>query len=189
MRWWLALAAAVLGIGIGTAVAVLARSGSSPAAATSMAPDARWAARARAAPDFRLLSLRALRGRPVVLTFVDPACRTLCPLEARELGKVAGAAIVAVSVNPRADTRANFRKDARDWRLPSDWRWAVGPRAALARVRRAYRIAVEVQPGTHDVAHTEAAYLIDARGYERALFVYPFRAADVQRELQRIAAD
>jgi hypothetical protein len=33
------------------------------------------------------------------------------------------------------------------------------------------------------VAHTEAAFVVDAAGYQRAVFVYPFSAADVEREL------
>jgi hypothetical protein len=40
----------------------------------------------------------------------------------------------------------------------------------------------------HEVAHTEAAYLIDDRGYERALFLWPFRAGDVQAELAKLHA-
>jgi hypothetical protein len=33
------------------------------------------------------------------------------------------------------------------------------------------------------VAHTEAAFVVDVAGYQRAVFVYPFSAADVEREL------
>jgi hypothetical protein len=39
----------------------------------------------------------------------------------------------------------------------------------------------------HDVTHTEAAYLIDAKGYERALFLWPFGAGDVRSALVRIS--
>jgi hypothetical protein len=35
-----------------------------------------------------------------------------------------------------------------------------------------------------DVAHTEAAYLIDANGYERALFLWPYTAGSVARTLR-----
>ena len=37
-----------------------------------------------------------------------------------------------------------------------------------------------------NVIHTEGSYVIDARGFERALFLYPFRAADVERELEEL---
>jgi cytochrome oxidase Cu insertion factor (SCO1/SenC/PrrC family) len=135
-----------------------------------------------------------------VVTFIDPVCRNLCPLEAAMLGKVVrdlgsqAPAVVAVSVNPRADTPANFRADARAWQLPPSWRWATGSPAALAQVWRSYGVAVEVQTKhlagvtVRNVIHTEGSYLIDARGFERALFLYPFRAADVERELKRLEA-
>jgi hypothetical protein len=37
------------------------------------------------------------------------------------------------------------------------------------------------------VIHTEGSYLIDAQGFERALFLYPFRAADIERALDGLA--
>jgi cytochrome oxidase Cu insertion factor (SCO1/SenC/PrrC family) len=199
------LAAAVaLGAAVGIAVAI-ASSGGSKTAVITRAPDAAWPAGRRPAPEFRLLdqagkpvSVRALRGKPVVVTFIDPVCRNLCPLEAAALGKVVrdlgshAPAVVAVSVNPWADTSANFKADARAWQLPSSWRWATGSRAGLARVWRSYRVAVQVQTKrlagvtVRNVIHTEGSYVIDARGFERALFLYPFRAADIERELEQL---
>ena len=140
----------------------------------------------------------ASRSTPVVVTFIDPVCRNLCPLEATALGKVVrdlgprAPAVVAVSVNPWADKPANFRADARAWRLPPSWHWATGSPAALARVWRSYAIAVQVQTKhlagvtVRNVIHTEGSYVIDARGFQRALFLYPFRAADIERELERL---
>jgi cytochrome oxidase Cu insertion factor (SCO1/SenC/PrrC family) len=198
--------AVVLGAAIGIAVAIASSRSSTPIA-QPLAPDASWAAASRRAPQFRLqderdapVSLAALRGRPVIVTFIDPVCRNLCPLEATALGKVVrdlgerGPTVVAVSVNPWADTRANFRADAHAWRLPPSWRWATGSPAALARVWRSYAIAVRVQTKhlagvtVRNVIHTEGSYVIDARGFERALFLYPFRAADIERELERLEA-
>jgi cytochrome oxidase Cu insertion factor (SCO1/SenC/PrrC family) len=207
MTRWLVLATAVaLGAAIGIAVAIASSHGSAPAAAEPLAPTASWAAATRRAPDFRLhdeqgtpVSLAALRGTPVIVTFIDPVCRNLCPLEAAALGKVVrdlgsrAPAVVAVSVNPAADNRANFRADARAWRLPPSWRWATGSQAALAPVWRSYGIAVQTQTKriagvtVRNVIHTEGSYLIDARGFERALFLYPFRAADIEHELDRLS--
>jgi hypothetical protein len=36
------------------------------------------------------------------------------------------------------------------------------------------------------VTHTEAAYVIDSRGDERALFIYPYRADDVARAVGKL---
>jgi cytochrome oxidase Cu insertion factor (SCO1/SenC/PrrC family) len=200
------LAAAVaLGAAIGIAVAI-ASEGSSKSSVVTRAPDATWRAGSRPAPAFHLrdqrgapVSVEALRGKPVVVTFIDPVCRNLCPLEAAALGKVVrdlgsrAPAVVAVSVNPWADTNANFKADARAWQLPSSWRWATGSRAGLARVWRNYGVAVQVRAKrlagvtVRNVIHTEGSYVIDARGFERALFLYPFRAADIERELEELS--
>ena len=62
---------------------------------TPLEPAMTWAKGTRRAPDFRLtdqngkpLSLHSLRGRPVLVTFIDPLCRNLCPLEAQVLNDV-----------------------------------------------------------------------------------------------------
>ena len=205
-----AVAAIALGAAAGAGFALTHRGSGTPAVSpVTESANVTWPAGKRAAPDFALrdqtgapISLRANRGRPVILTFIDPVCSTLCPLEARTLGQVeqqlsgtSRPAVVAVSVNPWGDASRYFRADARKWRLPVDWRWAVGSRAQLARVWQAYSIAVRIRRfravgiTTHRVDHTEAAYLIDRRGYERALFVYPFSSGDVVTAVQRLGVN
>lgn len=190
-----------LGAGAGIGVAVYLARGSTTVEPSR--PAATWAANAVRAPELRLVdlqgrlvSLAVLHDRPAIVTFIDPVCRDLCPLEARVLARVhhdlgaAAPSLIAVSVNPPADTQANLGKDAAVWGLPDSWRWAIGPPAALARVWRAYHVGVQTVRKTiagvsvREIAHTEAAYVIDADGYERALFIYPFVAADVERELE-----
>jgi hypothetical protein len=39
----------------------------------------------------------------------------------------------------------------------------------------------------HRIGHTEAAYVIDAKGFERALFLWPYRAEDVVQALRGLA--
>ena len=39
-----------------------------------------------------------------------------------------------------------------------------------------------------EISHTEAAYLIDGRGYERALFLWPFRSGDVRATLAKLSS-
>ena len=182
---------------------------STPASATvpvSDTPAAAWAAGALRAPDFRLtdqhgapVSLAALRGRPVIITFIDPLCRDFCPIEAQHLNDVANAfpqgskpAIVAVSVNVYGNAHSILMEDARKWKLVPEWRWAIGHPTALSRVWSAYYVAVLATTKTvagikvHTIGHTEAAYLIDAKGYERALFLWPYRAAGVVQTLRAL---
>jgi hypothetical protein len=39
----------------------------------------------------------------------------------------------------------------------------------------------------HEVDHTEAAYVIDSQGFQRALFLWPYRADDVAAAVQRVS--
>jgi cytochrome oxidase Cu insertion factor (SCO1/SenC/PrrC family) len=169
----------------------------------------RWPAGVRPAPAFRLrdqegdpVSMRALRGRVVILAFVDPVCRNLCPLEAailgraeRELRPSARPVIVAVSVDPWGDAHSNLVRDVRRWRVGPTWRWAVGSRAALSRVWRAYQVGVRARKlvvggqTVHEITHDELIYVIDRRGDERLLYPYPFSVAQVVRAVTALQAD
>ena len=171
-------------------------------------PAATWAARMRLAPGFRLadqngaaVSLAALRGRPVLVTFIDPLCRDFCPIEAQHLNTVVRSlpaaqrpAIVAVSVNIYGNAHSNLVQDERKWNVVPEWRWAIGAPAALSRVWHAYGIEVLATTKTvagvkvHTIVHTEGAYLIDSQGYERALFLWPYRAQTVVQTLRRLSS-
>jgi cytochrome oxidase Cu insertion factor (SCO1/SenC/PrrC family) len=197
-RWLFWVVALAIGIGAGTGLAVLSQT--QPTVAIGGAtPTQTWSAGVRRAPAFTLIdqrgrevSLAALHGRPVIVTFIDPLCRNFCPREASILTEAAARlgpeapTIVSVSVDPWADSAANFRLDAVRWRLGPDWRWGTGSYAQLARVWKRYYIAVAVSTRTiagvrlRTIIHTGAAYLIDGAGYERALLLYPFDASQVE---------
>jgi cytochrome oxidase Cu insertion factor (SCO1/SenC/PrrC family) len=202
--WGAVLAvAAIAGVTI-----ALSRESRAPAAVVQPAAPfsavATWKARARPAPGFDLvdlrgaaLSLTSLRGRPVIVTFIDPVCRNLCPLEAKVLMRAVARlpaadrpTIVSVSVNPAEDTAVNFTQDAVHWRLGGAWRWGVGTERQLAAVWRKYGIEVQVMKKVvagvtvRSVVHTEGSFVIDQAGDERALFLYPFTAADIALPLR-----
>jgi cytochrome oxidase Cu insertion factor (SCO1/SenC/PrrC family) len=165
-----------------------------------------WPAGSRPAPGFRLrdqrgeaVSMKGLRGRVVILAFVDPVCRNLCPLEAailgraeRELKPSMRPAIVAVSVDPWGDAHANLVRDVRRWRVGSKWQWAVGSRAALSHVWSAYKVGVQARrlmvggQIVHEITHDELIYVIDQHGDERLLYPYPFTVAQVVRAVTRL---
>lgn len=211
LRWLILAVALALGIAAGVVVSVL-RSSSPAAPAPAVlgqgvlsaqgGPAATWRAGQKLAPGFSLsdaqghpISLDRFRGRPVILTFIDPLCTTFCPIEAsvldRMLARLPAAqrpAIVSVSVNRLGDDAKAYRHDAHAWKLTSAWHWAVGSQPALQRVWRKYAIGVTVNPQTKDVEHTEAAYLVDRNGYQRALYVWPFNAGDLVRGLRAMNA-
>ena len=193
-------------------LAFVLRGTSAPAASPAQAPAsssaaATWAPGQQRAPGFDLrdehgkpISLAALRGRTVLLTFIDPLCRDFCPIEAQRLSDAVRSTtgdkptIVAVSVNTAGNRRDILRVDERKWNVGPQWRWAVGDDAALARVWHAYHIAVITTTRTvagvrvRNVAHTEASYLIDGNGDERALFIWPYSADAVTKALRATAS-
>jgi protein SCO1/2 len=159
-----------------------------------------WPAGLRRAPDFslrdqsgRIFSLGSLRGRPVVLTFMDSHCHQECPLEGRALAaalrmvpRAERPIVVVVSVNPWADTPASSRSAIERFGLATiEWRWLLGSRSRLEPVW--HRYGIEVRRGTADIEHTDALYLIDARGFERAGMVYPFLPTWISNDLTTLA--
>jgi protein SCO1 len=202
--------AAVLVVAVGAGVLIVRATSSKPSSVVQappapVGPQATWAAGARPAPDFRLtdqagkpVSIARFRGRPVIVTFIDPLCRNLCPLEARilerawvKLPAAQRPAIVSVSVNRWGNARRYLLQDVGKWDLHSSWYWAVGPGAALAKVWSAYQIGVRDVPKTidgvtvHNIEHTEGSYVVDTKGDVRALLLYPFTVADVTQAVTR----
>ncbi len=211
LRWLVPACALLVCVATGlpiVAVLVLRHRGGTPAvAATSGTTPFRWAPRQRRAPGFRLIdqeghpiALAAFRGRPVILTFVDPLCRNLCPLAAHVLNDVDAnlpaperPTIIAVSVDIYADKRADLLEDFHKWDLVPQWHWAVGSPRQLAAVWKRYEIGVSVATkriaGTtvHYITHDEVAYVIDSAGYVRALFGWPYYPEDVTTVLRQVA--
>ncbi|HET8528426.1 MAG TPA: SCO family protein [Gaiellaceae bacterium] len=199
----LALCAAVVGVAGGLVVRVLHDRSAAPAL-PELHGQGVWAAGRRPAPAFALrdqhgalVSLAALRGRPVVLTFLDSRCTSECPIAGRELGSImrrlpaaSRPALVVVSVDPKGDTPPSIAHALAKWHLTGAWtvHWLNAPtRAAVARVWRAYHVQVEAT--TNDIVHSLALYLIDRRGDERTAYLFPFLQSFVQTDLARLAAE
>ena len=206
-RYLIVVVAVAGGILAGILIAQSRSSPSIQSAPAATEPQVTWAAGARSAPAFSLtdqtgapISLARFKGRPVIVTFIDPLCRNLCPLEAKILVRAQAqlpasqrAAIVAVSVNQWGNARRYLVQDITKWDLGTTWHWAVGPTPALRRVWRDYQIGVVDAPKTvagitvHTISHTEASYIVDRNGDVRALFLYPFTAAEVATTVTRVA--
>ena len=136
------------------------------------------------APAFSLTSqhgqavtLASLRGKVVLLTFLDPVCTSDCPLEAQEFrqaGQLLGAAwrhveLVAVVANPvdyqLGYTRAFDRQEGLAG-VPN-WLYLTGTLPRLRQVWRNYGIAAQVEPAGSMIGHSEVAYVIDQAGHVR----------------------
>jgi protein SCO1 len=127
--------------------------------------------------DGHTMSLASLRGKVVVLEFMDPHCVDICPIVSQEfvdayheLGPLAGKVVfAAVNVNQYYATVANMAtfSDAQRLNTIPSWHFFTGPVPALQTVWRDYDIAVEAPSPNGDIIHTSSVYFIDARGRER----------------------
>jgi cytochrome oxidase Cu insertion factor (SCO1/SenC/PrrC family) len=127
--------------------------------------------------DGRPVSLASLRGKVVLLTFLDPVCTSDCPLEAQEFrqaGQLLGTAdrhveLVAIVANPVnyqiGYTRA-FDKQEGLSGVPN-WLYLTGRLARLQAVWRAYGIAADIEPAGAMIGHSEIAFAIDKAGQVR----------------------
>jgi cytochrome oxidase Cu insertion factor (SCO1/SenC/PrrC family) len=202
-----ALLAICVGTGVGVALhALLQRSSRLEPATVSLRHglygEATWAAGSLRAPPIATLrdqngasfSLASLKGHPVALAFFDSHCRQECPLEGRQLAaaerRLPAAQrpeLLVVSVNPK-DTAASVRTAIREWGLAgvAPWHWLMGTHKQLAPIWAAYHIQVS-PPIDGDINHTEALYLIDRRGYERAGYLWPFASRFATYDMRALA--
>ncbi len=124
--------------------------------------------------DGRPVSLASLRGKAVLLTFLDPVCVTDCPLiaqEFREAGVLLGSRasrveLVAVNLNPLYRSTSYLRAfDTEELlsRVP-DWRYLTGTPAQLGRVWKNYGVVSQSLPAGSMLGHSDAAFVISPRG-------------------------
>ncbi len=137
-----------------------------------------------AAPGFSLtsqngrpVSLGSLRGKVILLTFLDPVCTSDCPLIAQEFkqaGQLLGAAgrhveLVAIVANPvdyqLGYTRAFDRQEGMTG--VRNWLFLTGSLPQLEKVWRGYGIAADIEPAGAMIGHSEITLAIDARGRVR----------------------
>ena len=193
--------AGIAGIGIGLVAHLLTDGGSPAASGSGFHGQASWGPEERRASPFTLrdqrgapVSLEALAGTPVLLTFFDSHCKEQCPIEGVQLGTILRdlkpderPTLLIVSVNPAGDTPASIRKAMATWRLTGPWRshWLRGTQRNLAPVWRDYGIAV--QPTTNDITHGLVLYLIDRDGYQRTGYLFPFLPNFVALDLRTLS--
>jgi cytochrome oxidase Cu insertion factor (SCO1/SenC/PrrC family) len=136
------------------------------------------------APGFALtdqnghpVSLASLRGKAVLLAFLDPVCITDCPLEAQEfreagvlLGSDAGQVrLVAVNLNPLYNGIAYTQAFDRQEQLAGvpNWLFLTGSPDKLRPIWRHYGVASETLPGGAMIGHSDVAFVIGPDGRMR----------------------
>lgn len=125
----------------------------------------------------RPVALTSLSGRVVVLTFFGARCSDICPVVAQEIeaaDRALGAsaskvAFVTINVDPSSTSvdAARLAQVRSGLSRLSNWQFLTAPLSRLDQVWTAYGIAVDYQPTSGVIAHTEAIYLIDQAGHLR----------------------
>ena len=136
------------------------------------------------APGFQLtdqygqtVSLASLRGKVVLLTFLDPVCTTDCPIigaEFKQAGVLLGlqdssVEMVAVVANPtyRAVTFTQAFDREEGLNTVPNWLYLTGSLSQLEAVWGHYGVTVEDLPAGSMAAHNDLAMIIDRSGHIR----------------------
>ena len=133
------------------------------------------------APGFALtdqngasVTLASLRGKVVLMTFLDPVCTSDCPIIGQELkqagvmlgSKDSDVELVAIVANPtyRAEefTQAFDREEGLN--AVPNWLYLTGSLSALGQVWAAYGVTVQNLPAGAMSAHNDLAVVIDRSG-------------------------
>ena len=139
------------------------------------------------APDFTLtsqdgkpLSLAALRGKVVAVTFIFTGCGITCPLLTakmvsmqRSLGADFGPRVifVAITVDPLADTPEVLKRYANAQGADlAGWAFLTGTPAQIGDVAHRYGVYYKRQPGD-DIDHTFLTSVIDPGGMLRVQYL------------------
>ncbi len=151
------------------------------------------------APDFQLrnqdgepVSMRSLRGQPVVVTFLYTHCQDTCPIQAQtvrgaldQLGHDVPA--LAVAVDPPNDTPQSARRFLAEQRASGRIDFVLGSRAELRPLWKGFAI----RPQSVTEEHQARLTLVDARGFQRVGYpgaeATPERLAHDLRLLEREA--
>jgi cytochrome oxidase Cu insertion factor (SCO1/SenC/PrrC family) len=124
--------------------------------------------------DGRQVSLASLRGKVVLLSFLDPVCTTDCPVIASEMrvadvllgSRAADAELVSVVANPTYTSLAYTRAfDVQEgMNTVPNWLYLTGTVSQLATVWHYFGIEVEDLPAGAMAAHNDIAFVISAKG-------------------------
>jgi cytochrome oxidase Cu insertion factor (SCO1/SenC/PrrC family) len=127
--------------------------------------------------DGRTVSLASLRGKVVLITFLDPVCTSDCPIIAQEFkqtGQLLGAQdknveLVAVVANQLYRSTSFTRAFDQQEGLATvpNWLYLTGSLSQLSAVWRHYGITVQNLPAGSMSGHNDVAMVIDRSGQIR----------------------
>jgi protein SCO1 len=122
----------------------------------------------------RRVSLSRYRGRVTILTFLYSTCQSTCVLIAQQIRGALdelgiSVPVLAVSVDPGADTPAHVRAFLDRVSLAGRFEYLTGSRSELQPIWHTYRIT-PASAGETAYARSAAVVLLDRQGRERVVF-------------------
>jgi protein SCO1/2 len=120
----------------------------------------------------KLVRSSELRGKVVLVTFLDSQCTEACPVIASQIGRTlaglpaserSGVEAIAISTDPAEDSAANvsrFLGRQRALRI----RYLTSPEAAIRSVWRSFKILSSLQSG-RDTLHSAPVRIYDRQGF------------------------
>lgn len=139
------------------------------------------------APDFQLTnqdgaptSLRGLRGKVVVVTFIFTSCKDTCPLLTAKMASLQGrlgsefgsrVQFVSISVDPERDTPEVLKRYAQGYGADlAGWAFLTGSASQIADVARRYAV-FHRKVADGDVDHTFLTSIVDGTGTLRVQYL------------------
>ena len=159
-----------------------------------------------AAPDFALTSqdgaevtLTALRGKVVAVTFIYTWCPDVCPMLTDKMARVqdglgpdfgSKVAFVSITVDPERDTPDVLKEYAEAFHANlAGWSFLTGDPAAVREVARRYGVAV-AKAADGQVDHTLLTTLVDRQGVMRVQYLgYRFDEEEFRHDLQGLVSE
>jgi protein SCO1/2 len=143
------------------------------------------------------VSLAALRGKAVFVTFLYTNCPDVCPLTTDHLRTALDdlppatrrkVGIIAVSVDPKGDTRPAVRRFLARHRMTGRMSYVVGSAAALKPTWKAWGVGAVDDPGSRFVSHSALIYGVDAAGRLTTAYPWDVAPADIVKDAPKLVA-
>jgi protein SCO1 len=158
----------------------------------------------RAAPPLSLrnylgqrVNIASFRGKAVLVTFVYTHCPDVCPLITSNLrvaqnlmgaATAAKAQIVAVSVDPRGDTRKTVAAFLARHEMTGRMQYLVGSQKELAHVWKAWGVGSERDHQDPDlIEHSGLIYGITGSGKRLTIYASNFKPRDIAHDVPLLA--
>jgi protein SCO1/2 len=144
------------------------------------------------------VNIASYRGKAVLVTFIYTHCPDVCPLITSNLrvaqnlmgpARAAKTQIIAVSVDPRGDTRKTVAAFLAHHEMTARMQYLVGSTRELAAVWKAWGVGSE-RDAKHPelVEHSGLVYGITGSGKRLTVYAANFRPSDIVHDVPLLAA-